>query len=214
MVTVYILVESCLDIKIIGHLANMGNPAGHALVGVANQWDEVLGYCTLHQYPPQCILVHAVERFLIVDEDDIEGDFHSSDCPIMIRRLSIWSARDLLLLERVVSLGAFGLLPFSSSREGSCWGHCQALTGALYAPRQILQSLKFFFFGSLMKMLSVRVPLNVFLLFFWRRCVYCLQMFLCQLWWLLLVECGIWSPDICRSLLQSYRLVVWCWSVW
>lgn len=120
MVTVKILVESCLDIKIIRHLANMGNPAGHALVGVANQGDELLGHSILHQYPPQCILVDAVERFLIVDEDDIEGDFHSSDCSIMISRLSIWPARDLLLLEQVACLGAFGLLPFSSSREGSC----------------------------------------------------------------------------------------------
>lgn len=139
MVTVKILVESCLDIKIIRHLANMGNPAGHALVGVANQWDELLGHSILHQYPPQCILVDAVERFLIVDEDDIEGDFHSSDCSIMISRLSIWPARDLLLLEQVACLGAFGLLAFSSSRsrEGSCWGLCQALTGG-YSPSNFL----------------------------------------------------------------------------
>lgn len=37
----------------------------------------------------QCLSVHAVEFFLEVDEVDIEGDFHSSDRSILIRRLAI-----------------------------------------------------------------------------------------------------------------------------
>lgn len=71
MVTVNILVEYCLDIKIIGPLANTGNFVGHAMEGVANQGDELLGYSILPQHPPQCISVHFVERFLIFDDVDI-----------------------------------------------------------------------------------------------------------------------------------------------
>lgn len=71
MVTVNILVEYCHDIKIIGPLANIGNFVGHAMVSVANQGDELLGYSILPQHPPQCISVHFVERFLIFDDVDI-----------------------------------------------------------------------------------------------------------------------------------------------
>lgn len=71
MVTVNILVENCHDIKIIGPLTNIGNFVGNAMVGVANQGDELLGYSILPQHPPQCISVHFVERFLIFDDVDI-----------------------------------------------------------------------------------------------------------------------------------------------
>lgn len=47
MVTVNILVEYCHDIKIVGPLTNIGNFVGHAMVGVANQGDEPLGYSIL-----------------------------------------------------------------------------------------------------------------------------------------------------------------------
>lgn len=47
MVTVNILVK---HLKTIGHLASMGKPACHALVGVADQENELFGYTIVSQY--------------------------------------------------------------------------------------------------------------------------------------------------------------------
>lgn len=47
MVTVNILVK---HLKTIGYLASMGKPACHALVGVADQENELFGYTIVSQY--------------------------------------------------------------------------------------------------------------------------------------------------------------------
>lgn len=65
MVTANILVE---HLKTIGHLVSMGKPACHALVGVADQGNELFMYSIVSQYYHNCLSVHGVEYFLEVDE--------------------------------------------------------------------------------------------------------------------------------------------------